>query len=302
MPFEPKSRLFEIVNVENSSYHQAIATVVKLCLERPGEDLNLADLAAQAGYSPFHFHRIFAAMTGENPAAFLRRLRLERAATQLLESVPVCEVAMEAGFGSGDAFSRAFRQAYGILPSDFRKSVTNAVLPCPNGVHYGQTFTISFQTFGGPQMKTRIEHSPKLHVLGIRHIGPYPTIGQTFQKLGEWVKHTETQMEGSLAVFHDDPERVPADQLRSDALIIVPHTAVAPDGMVTYLIESRKYFVVEYTGAYSGLSDVWRKAFAEELPKQNLVADEGLCYERYLSDMETTPQEELRTDIYIPVK
>ena len=151
-------------------------------------------------------------------------------------------------------------------------------------------------------MNIRIEQSQELHVIGMRHIGPYPTIGSTFGKLMGWVAQNPTEFIGSVATFLDDPEQVPAEELRSDALLIVPQPVEAPEGLVCYTIPSTKVLVAEYTGDYSGLSNAWMKVFAEELPPRNLQTAEGYMYERYLSDMSTTPPAELRTDIYVPVQ
>jgi AraC family transcriptional regulator len=90
-------------------------------------------LARRAHFSRFHFDRLVRAATGESPAAFRRRLLLERSAYELARGESVVAAAIEAGYTSGEAFSRAFRRAYGVPPTrhagDFR-------LPAPNGVHF----------------------------------------------------------------------------------------------------------------------------------------------------------------------
>ena len=75
-----------------------------------------------SGYSLPHFHRIFSAEIGENIAAYIRRVRLERAARKLMfGAVDLTEVALSIGYQSHPAFSRAFKQQYGYTPSQFRK-------------------------------------------------------------------------------------------------------------------------------------------------------------------------------------
>jgi AraC family transcriptional regulator len=90
-------------------------------------------LAARAGYSRDHLDRILAAATGETAVALRRRLLLERAAWQLRTGVPATEAATAAGFGSLAAFSRAFKQAFGVAPSAHRGGHE---LPAPNGLHF----------------------------------------------------------------------------------------------------------------------------------------------------------------------
>ena len=105
-------------------------------------DLDGKDLAARAFLSRYHFDRLVRAALGEPPGAFRRRLLLERAAHRLCTSdVPVIEVAWEAGYGSPEAFSRAFARAYAASPSAYRRvpgppDPGRRELPTPNGIHF----------------------------------------------------------------------------------------------------------------------------------------------------------------------
>ncbi len=84
--------------------------------------LNRERLADMAGFSVPHFHRIFTAEIGENIAAYVRRVRLERAANKLIMgAVDITEVSLAAGYKSHAAFSKAFKQHYGFTPSQFRE-------------------------------------------------------------------------------------------------------------------------------------------------------------------------------------
>lgn len=95
------------------------------------------DLAARLHLSRFHFDRVIAAASGETPDAFRRRVLLERAAYRLTSAqARVIDVAMEAGYASNEAFTRAFRRAYGISPSEWRASPRPTALPTPNAVHF----------------------------------------------------------------------------------------------------------------------------------------------------------------------
>src|SRR5438309_1460843 len=74
-------------------------------------------LAQRACLSPYHFNRLVASRIGEPPVAFRRRLLLERAAYQLSATqAPVTDLAFDAGYGSLEAFTRAFRRAFGRAP------------------------------------------------------------------------------------------------------------------------------------------------------------------------------------------
>jgi AraC family transcriptional regulator len=95
------------------------------------------DLAAQAYLSRFHFDRLVRAAAGETPGRFRRRVLLERAAYRLVVTDRgVLDIAVEAGYSSNEAFTRAFQRAYGVAPSVWRSAPTPIQLDCPNGVHF----------------------------------------------------------------------------------------------------------------------------------------------------------------------
>jgi AraC family transcriptional regulator len=75
-----------------------------------------------AGFSVPHFHRIFTGQTGENISSYVRRVRLQRAGRKLrMGAVDITEVALAAGYDTHAAFSKAFKQKYGLTPSEFRQ-------------------------------------------------------------------------------------------------------------------------------------------------------------------------------------
>jgi AraC-like DNA-binding protein len=95
------------------------------------------DLAARAYLSRFHFDRVVTSTAGETPARLRRRVLLERAAFRLVTSdATVLEVALEAGYGSNEAFTRAFRRAYGAAPAAWRTTPGQILLESRNGVHF----------------------------------------------------------------------------------------------------------------------------------------------------------------------
>src|ERR1700681_1234432 len=96
------------------------------------------DLARQAYRSRTQFHRLFRTVVEETPAAMRRRLLLERAAYQLARTrMSVTEVALDANYGSLEAFTRAFRKSFRISPSLYRRMRDpHFHLPASNKIHF----------------------------------------------------------------------------------------------------------------------------------------------------------------------
>ena len=128
--------------MESADRLRWILDLVEASLDQP--ELTGDDLAARAYLSRFHFGRLAAAALGEPPGAFRRRLLLERAAHRLTSTRdPVIEIALAAGYGSPEAFARAFGRAYGAAPSGYRRDATSRParpgqhdLAAASGVHF----------------------------------------------------------------------------------------------------------------------------------------------------------------------
>ena len=100
-------------------------------------EVTSADLAARLHLSRFHLDRIVASVAGESPRRFRRRILLERSAYRLLTTRrTILDVAVEAGYGSHEAFTRAFTKAYGIGPSQWRARPTSIRVEAPSDVHF----------------------------------------------------------------------------------------------------------------------------------------------------------------------
>lgn len=101
---------------------ERLETVRRYVREHADESLDRARLAAVAGFSISHLHRLFRLYLGENVARYARRARLERAGRKLrMGAVDITEVALRAGYSTHAAFTKAFRQQYGVSPSEFRR-------------------------------------------------------------------------------------------------------------------------------------------------------------------------------------
>lgn len=119
------------------AYIEAMSAVLAYVQSHLDDELTPGILADVAGFSQHHFHRIFRAVVGEAVMDHVRRLRLERAAYRLKTSEQLIgHVAMDAGYGAQEAFTRTFQAYFGVGPRAFRSSSVNHQVPAASGVHY----------------------------------------------------------------------------------------------------------------------------------------------------------------------
>jgi AraC family transcriptional regulator len=297
-----------------SFYEAAVERTVARIVARLDEALDLGALAREAALSPFHFHRVFRGIVGETPLEMHRRLRLERAASQLVAGdASVTTIAFDAGYETHEAFTRAFRQAYATSPSAFRQA--GADLPCSqaspthlaarSGVHYGPIASLpTIRTLQGETtMNVTIEDMPELRVAAVHHVGPYNRISEAFERLGALGGPAGLFQEKAmmLAIFHEDPETTPASQLQSDAGITVSRGVRLPDGFVEKRLPAGRYARTTHHGPYATLGDTWSRLMGEWLPRSGERVGEGSSYEVYRNTPADASPEELRTDLYLPL-
>lgn len=292
------------------SYLDAIQRVIVHVATHLDDAIDLEVLAADACLSPFHFHRVFRGMVGETPMEFVRRLRLERAAWQLAHgTAPVTAVAFDAGYEAHEAFTRAFRQHFGASPTEFRATPrTHHHLAASCGVHFdaaGGVVPFVPRSTGGSTMQVDIDTQPARRLATVRHVGPYNQIGRAFADLGARLGPAMGMLAmggaAMIALYHDAPDSVAPDELRSDAAVVVPEDFALPPGVVEQRLAAGRYASTVHVGPYDQLGDVWQRFMGEWLPASGERVAASPAMETYLNNPETTPKAEWRTQLSMPL-
>lgn len=276
----------------DATYRQRILAVQLYVQGHLDGDLSLDRLARVAHFSPCHFHRVFKAAVGEGVYEYVRRLRLEAAAFALKTTDrSIVQVALDAGYGTHEAFTRAFRQTFGVSPSQYRAG-RRAVPPSEN-------LTVTTPT----SYPVRIESVPDRRVAFLRHVGPYQDVGPTFQRFMAWAGSRGLLRPDALVIgmSHDDPDVTPAEKLRFDCCVTVG-ADFAPEGDVgVQTIPGGDYAVVTHRGPYEKLSEPYRWLYGGWLPASGREPRHALPFEVYRT-MPPAKPDDLVTDVYLPLE
>jgi len=104
------------------AHREPLREIQRLIAEHPETDLSVPTLAATANLSPRQFSRAFTAEIGVPPGRYVDRVRLETARRLLEDTVAgIAEVARRAGYGTPETMRRAFLQALGVSPAEYRR-------------------------------------------------------------------------------------------------------------------------------------------------------------------------------------
>jgi AraC family transcriptional regulator len=280
-------------------YRERINRVIFHIEAHLDEPLTLENLAKVAHFSPCHFHRIFAAFTGEPLAAFIRRLRLERSAQHLLHlEAPITEIALGAGYETPSAFTRAFVAHFSISPTEYRSR--NEPIPMPGARPLELTTPTEEST-----MTAEIRTTDPIPVLFVRRTGPYSqAAGEAFGVLCQFAGPRGLLGPASrmIGISHDDPHITDESKFRYDACVSI-NREVKPEGEVGLkTIAGGKYAVFMHAGSYEHFQKTYDQIFKTWLPNSGIQLREDPCFEVYLNSPDQVKPEDLRTEIWLPIQ
>ncbi|WP_438449182.1 AraC family transcriptional regulator [Gorillibacterium sp. sgz5001074] len=299
---------------------------------RLGEPMTLDELAGEAGFSKYHFHRIFQAGTGETLFGCIQRLRLEKGARLLAASSrkSVTEVALETGFASSSAFARSFKQHFGVTATEWRskggsRDDRNLGIPDRNRSeehrNCGQSFPAAkvYIEYAGHIQRWKVEMEmeqtrvvevkeiPAWTVAYVRYVGPYAGDGELFQRLNDklmrWagarglVRFPESRL---LNVYHDDPGITEEEKLRISVCLTVPEDTETDGEIGRMTLAPGKYAFARFTVGTDGFGEAWAWVYGQWLPQSGYEPDDRLCFELYHGGPDADGK--FTVDICVPVK
>ena len=243
---------------------------------RFAEEITLDEIAAIGGVSRFHLSRSFGAMTGQPVMAYVRGRRLTLAAQKLLAGAPdILSVALEVGYNSHEAFTRAFREQFGQTPEHLRAHglADPALLVEP--LRLDETLLIELA-------KPRIENAGPLRVAGFSERYTFATnhsIPALWQKFAPFIGNVPGQQGavtyGVASDFGDDCS------FRYMAGVAVSPGTDLDEGLVAIDIPGQRYAVFSHTGHISTMRRTAYSIWAQFFPNSELVPTGGPNFERY---------------------
>jgi AraC family transcriptional regulator len=288
-----------------------------------GENLTLDELAGVAAFSPYHFHRLFTAFTGEPLGAFIRRVRLERAAFELTAypERSVTEIALRNGFDSSAVFARAFRERFAMSATEWRaghskeckadrnpeQTVRNGgeEMPAPPGYALPWWVARPSRQREENQMEVRLEDMAELRAAYIRRMGEYRvSAGEAWDALCRWAGPRGLLTPGRtlFSISHDDPDITAPEKLRYDACIALDAKYPADEQVGIVTLPARRVAKARYLGPGAGISSAYREIYGEWLPESGFVPADTPPIEIYLTEEGNRPEiDHFVMDICIPV-
>jgi len=150
-------------------------------------------------------------------------------------------------------------------------------------------------------MDVKTETLPGLRLATLRHLGPYQQIGRTFGRLHEIVTRAALPHRELVGVYYDDPATTPADQLRSDAGVIIDEGVALPPGLEEQRVPAGRFACAEHAGSYAGLPAAWSELKRTIAAEAGDAHPRGYTFELYRNTPMDTPEDKLLTTLYMAV-
>jgi len=281
------------------TYLERIDRVVGFLSDHVENAPSLKAMANIAAISPYHFHRVYRAITGETPSNTLRRLRLAKACVLLKDAeISITRIAFDVGYDSLQSFSKAFRTGTGHTPSALRDNA--AAL---DDILASLSSSASRGEVQG-NIEVKVVSLEPFNVIASRHRGPPDGLFQAFGTLFEWAIGAgyENRLQGIYGIPLDDPRDVPAAECRFDCCFDFGPD-VSGDGKFDALeLGGGRYAVTRHQGPYEGIEEKYDYLIGSWVSTSNFSLRDHPIFNHYLKDPETVPPDQWETDLYVPIE
>lgn len=299
-------------------YEQALLSTLLYIQTHLEQDLRLDALADRAGFSPYHFHRVFRETLGEPVKEHVRRLRVERAAYRLkISEESILRIALEAGFKTHESFTRAFQRQFGMTPSEYRRNFLQAsrlrkkLIQPRYLADYHVKDEEGLLPNGSTSKQVRLEHVRPIIVAFVRHVGPYDRllekgspISLLWEELFAWGNANKLINADSLLIGipQDDPSVTSPEKQRFDICVQIPEFRNPSGHIGCQTISAGTFGAGRHYGPFDNLADTYVHVY------DSLVAS-GRCQLRAQAPFEVYGYSLVRgdmrihfTDVYLPVE
>ena len=296
-------------------YIRRIHKVQDFIEQHMSESLSIEELSIVAGFSKYHFSRIFQSILHEPLAHYVNRIRMENALFYLAHRADknMTDIAYELGFTDSAVFSRAFRNYHGISPREYRKEYSKN---CKEPVlisEYNKD-TAKKERVGNRYPVTgriTITSLEEMQAAYVRHTGTYETLAKAYpgliQALFDYARKQQLLVEGQnwvLAMYHDNPEFGEESQFRTSLCLTVPkELQIREDGILGAMkLEGGLYAVGHFRIFQEQYADAWNYMYREWLTGSGYVPRNSYPFEVYRNNPEEEENRIHEVDIYVPIE
>lgn len=287
-------------NSRLKTYSQRFSRVFDYIDAHLDEELSVEQLSAVANFSKFHFHRQFSDYAGITVTRYVQLMRLRRASYRLVfnPEARITDIAHEAGFENSESFSRAFKGTFSQTPSQFRSE--------PAWQPWNDHYRAIRRKESKIMKEVKVIQFQETPVAALEHWGSPARVNETVRTFCQWRNgnsHFPAGGGDTFGIVYDDPETTVPEQFHFDICGSV--TNPIPEnslGVTKKVIPGGRCAVIRHIGTRDQLADSAYYLYREWLPSSGEELRDFPLFLQYQNFMPETPEHELITDIYLPLK
>lgn len=278
-------------------------------------DISVETLSEVAGFSKYHFSRVFKSIRKESLAHYVNRIRLEHSLFLLAHRPDknITAIAYELGYTDSAVFSRAFRNYYGITPMAYRRKYSTK---CKEDIYISEYNKAvkkkkwvqkPFSATG----EIRLEYEKERKIVYVRHVGNYKSLERNYAKLMKQLLNEASRQQllrpgenEILAVYHDNPEFGKEDQFRTSLCLTYPAecTPTENEKLGVMTLEGGLYVIGHFEIERRHFEDAWDYMYQKWLITSGYLPRDASPFEVYLNNPNEEKNHLSKVDIYMPVE
>jgi len=302
-------------NSYEDEYIRRLEKVQDYIEEHIGESFQIEKLADEAGFSKYHFSRIFQSIMHEPLAHYVNRIRMERAKFFLAHrwDMNMTDICFTLGYTDSSVFSRAFKNNYNMSPATYRKEYSKN---CQDSIYlsdYNKDIDKKERINRGyPVAGTiSIEEIEKQQIAYVRHTGTYENLAKEYGRLinvlfaragkQNLIREGKNRV---LAIYHDNPEFTDAVKFRTSLCLTLPEGVCGHEDemMGISVIEGGKYAVGHFMVTAEEFPYAWNYMYREWLTCSGYVPRNSSPFEVYLNNPSEDEERCMKVDLYLPIE
>lgn len=283
---------------QNYDYQKRVNQAQVFIQNHLDENITIEDIAKDACFSPFHFHRIFASFTGENIYSYIKRLRLERAASELMwKNDPIIDVAKRAHFKNSASFSKAFKEYFGESPSIKKEKLKVIISKRRQELNILSSDDIEL---GIPEI---VDIEPMEMVSYKGHGACLETGYATWKTFEEEIERLGYNIDDYRRFGIARDNRFITRELlqRYEACLLMPSDLPISNSLFRQTFEGGEYAVFTHMGPYIDLCQTAIGIMTIWLPNCDYKLRNVPFFEEYINHPKDVKDEELITKLYVPI-
>ncbi|WCL47603.1 AraC family transcriptional regulator [Leptospira sp. GIMC2001] len=281
---------------------ESVQLAVAFIEKNYSEKLKLETIAKSSFFSPFHFHRIFQAVTGYTPREYQEKIRLERAAHLLhVSEIPIGDISFEVGYENPETFIRRFKSSFGLSPDKFRKKKNISKLLEAKKTD-SKRMAIAQEKLSSPQV-VRIEKS--IPIISMRHTSSVDKIGKTWKEFVKLInkKRKISKEDNFYGIILNNPDITDDESFLLDACYEFPiDSRDLFQSFINKYIEAGNYLKFRYSSEFKYLDVVYPLIYDGILKADRYRLVDGMIFEKYIQSPIFYREKDCITDIFIPIE